>query len=155
MSFFGRKFVRFFSYFRFLRCFTNHYSPTHSCSSPAALLQHSCSSPAAFLQHSCSSPAAVLQHSCSVPVFSIKMSCEIVFLHNFYQIFVFSVVLQTTPHHTPSIASTSRPSDTILCCDQLHGHDLKNVETFVFQFVADWRSSILPLSPQVAETLTD
>ena len=67
------------------------------------------------------------------------MSCEIVFLHNFYQIFVFSIVLQTTPHHTPSIASTSRPSDTILCCDQLHGHDLKNVETFVFQFVADWR----------------
>ena len=59
------------------------------------------------------------------------MSCEIVFLHNFYQIFVFSIVLQTTPHHTPSIASTSRPSVTILCCDQLHGHDLKNVETFV------------------------
>ena len=45
------------------------------------------------------------------------MSCEIVFLHNFYQIFVFSIVLQTTPHHTPSIASTSRPSDTIFCCD--------------------------------------
>ena len=103
----------------------------HSCSIPAAFLQQSCSIPAAFLQHSCSSPAAVLQHSCSVPVFSIKMSCEIVFLHNLYQIFVFSIVLQTTPHHTPSIASTSRPSHTILCCDQLHGHDLKNVETFV------------------------
>ena len=73
------------------------------------------------------------------------MSCEIVFLHNVYQIFVFSVVLQTTPHHTPSIASTSRPSDTILCCDQLHGHDLKNVETFVFQFVADWPVSMCRL----------
>ena len=67
------------------------------------------------------------------------MSCEIVFLHNFYPIFVFSVVLQTTP-------STSRPSDTIFCCDPCIAGPCQKIhdtfDTFDPAFSVDDRSFI-------------